>query len=101
VSDPLRARLACLPRYDTHLVVTDRDQVRVRFESSREGPWVPWREIEALLARSEANDVERLLRAALLALRSYQYGNAATDLAREVADPIDAYLTAAVPEPKE
>lgn len=33
----------------------------------------------------------RLLKAALQALRSYQYGNSSPDLAKEIADKIDQY----------
>lgn len=40
-----------------------------------------------------------LLRAASHALRSYQYGNSATDLAASIADRIDAALAQPQPEP--
>lgn len=40
----------------------------------------------------------RLLRAAAHALRSYQYGNAATDLAEEMADSIDKFLATGEPQ---
>jgi len=40
-------------------------------------------------ARVEAN---KLLTAAMQALRSYQYGNSATDLAEEIADSIEKHL---------
>ncbi|WP_340519816.1 hypothetical protein [Cupriavidus necator] len=51
----------------------------------------------ALLAASPADQLEdarKLLTAASHALRSYQYGNAATDLAESIADRIDAAMSA-------
>lgn len=45
-----------------------------------------------------APELFKLLTAAALALRSYQYGNAATDLAKEVADAADELLGRAAPE---
>lgn len=47
-----------------------------------------------------ADEIERLrkaLTAASHALRSYQYGNGATDLAQDVADKCDAALTSTPP----
>ena len=41
---------------------------------------------------------KRLLDAASHALRSYQYGNAATDLAEEMAEAIDAFLATGEPQ---
>jgi hypothetical protein len=38
----------------------------------------------------------QLLLAASHALRSYQYGNGATELAKEVADEVDAFLVASL-----
>jgi hypothetical protein len=42
--------------------------------------------------KRERTQMLKLLSAALSALRSYQYGNAAPDLAKEVADTIEKAL---------
>ena len=42
---------------------------------------------------SEIAELKKLLQAASHALRSYQYGNASTELAKACADKIDAALT--------
>jgi hypothetical protein len=44
--------------------------------------------------RATLDEAVRLLRAGLLALRSYEYGNTARGLAHEIAEPIDAFLVA-------
>lgn len=43
-------------------------------------------------------EAHRLLEAASQALRSYQYGNAATDLAQEMAESIDRFLATGEPQ---
>ena len=39
------------------------------------------------------SEEEKLLKAAYAALRSYQYGNQSTELAKSTADAIDKYLS--------
>jgi hypothetical protein len=51
--------------------------------------------------RATLDEAVRLLRAALMALRSYEYGNAARALAHEVAEPIDAFLVGDLLHPLE
>lgn len=46
----------------------------------------------------ELEESKRLLVAASHALRSYQYGNAATELAAEMADAIDRFLKTDEPQ---
>ena len=51
--------------------------------------------LDALRARVAS--LEKMLTAASHALRSYQFGNASTELAQSVADAADAALLAALP----
>jgi hypothetical protein len=46
----------------------------------------------------ELMEARRLLVAASHTLRSYQYGNAATDLAGNIADSIDRFLATGEPQ---
>jgi len=46
----------------------------------------------------DIDEAKRLLEAASHALRSYQYGNAATELAGEMADLIDNFLATGEPQ---
>jgi len=46
----------------------------------------------------ELIEARRLLAAASHALRSYQYGNSATELAAEIADAIDNFLETGEPQ---
>jgi hypothetical protein len=46
----------------------------------------------------ELIEARRLLAAASRALRSYQYGNSATELAAEIADAIDNFLETGEPQ---
>lgn len=64
------------------------------------GQTLEWlRDREAIVRAAAAQDLESLLRAAAHALRSYQYGNAAPDLAAGMADRLDDFLRAAgIPE---
>jgi hypothetical protein len=47
---------------------------------------------------SERDEARRLLEASSHSLRSYQYGNAATEPAKDMADAIDRFLTTGAPE---
>ncbi len=55
-------------------------------------------ELERL--RATYADLYAALTAAVHALRSYQYGNASTELAETIADSCDAVLAKAVPQPE-
>lgn len=46
----------------------------------------------------DLEECRRLLEAASHALKSYAYGNAATDLAKDMADSIDRFLSTGKPE---
>jgi hypothetical protein len=46
----------------------------------------------------QCREAERLLRAASHALKSYALGNAATDLANEMAESIDKFLSTGEPQ---
>jgi hypothetical protein len=50
------------------------------------------------MSKEQEKEVLLLLRAAMDALRSYQYGNASTELAEEIADKIEITL-AEIPFP--
>jgi hypothetical protein len=46
----------------------------------------------------ELQEARRLLKASSHSLRSYQYGNAATEPAKDMADAIDRFLKTGAPE---
>lgn len=54
--------------------------------------------LELLKKISERDEQRRLLEMASHALRSFQYGNSATDLAAEQADAIDRFLKTGEPQ---
>jgi hypothetical protein len=123
----LRARLTALPRH-TLWSLAERFQ---GYQGHAEDEYVRWSDVAALLReppeaapldesdeeftpeqqaalmadytrwRARREEPTKLLTAALHALRSYQYGNAATELAREVADPIEAFLAARAAAPQD
>lgn len=47
---------------------------------------------------AKTGESKRLLEAAYHALRSFQFGNAATDLAKDMADSIDTFLSTGEPQ---
>jgi hypothetical protein len=54
--------------------------------------------LDLLKRLSEHDEARRLLEASSHNLRSYQYGNAATEPAKDMADAIDRFLTTGAPE---
>ena len=60
-------------------------------EPADEGEWVRYEDAAADHAQ-EVQKLVALLRSASHGLRSYQYGNSATELAEEMADAIDLAL---------
>jgi hypothetical protein len=54
--------------------------------------------LDLLKRLSERDEARRLLEAASHSLRSYQYGNAATEPAQDMADSIDQFLETGEPQ---
>jgi hypothetical protein len=54
--------------------------------------------LDLLKKLGERDEMRRLLEAASHGLRSYQYGNAATDPAKDMADSIDRFLNTGEPQ---